>query len=48
MYSKEFMKFIYGYQKDDFKPKEAKSYEIRFKNRGSGKLAHETIYAENK
>ena len=49
MYSKEFMKFIYGYQKDDFKPKEeTKSYEIRFKNRGSGKLAEVQIAVENK
>ncbi len=40
MYSKEFMKFLYNYQKDDFKPKEVKSIEIRFKNNGGGKLAH--------
>ena len=39
MYSKEFMKFLFGYQKDDFKPKEAPKIEIRFKNNGSGKLA---------
>lgn len=39
MYSKEFMKFLYGYQKEDFKPKEAKSYEVHFKNRKGGKLA---------
>lgn len=39
MYSKEFMKFLYGYQKDEFKPKEAEKYEIRFKNKGGGKLA---------
>ncbi len=31
MYSKEFMKFLMGYQKDDFKPQETKK-EIRFKN----------------
>ena len=31
MYSKEFMKFLYGYQKDEFKPKEPPKYEIRFK-----------------
>lgn len=48
MYSKEFMKFIYGYQKEDFKPKEPKSIEIRFKNGGSGKLAEVTVNAENK
>ena len=49
MYSKEFMKFIYGYQKDDFKPKsENKSFEIRFRNRGSGKLAEVYVQAENK
>jgi len=39
MYSKEFMKFLYGYQKDDFKPKEQQCYEIRFSNRGTGKPA---------
>lgn len=39
MYSKEFMKFLYDYQKDDFKQKESESREIRFKNNRSGKLA---------
>ncbi|MBP3820160.1 hypothetical protein J6G99_00775 [bacterium] len=39
MYSKEFMKFIYNYQKDDFKPQESTVREIRFKNRRGGKLA---------
>ena len=39
MYSKEFMKFLYGYQKEDFKPKESKKFEIRFRNNGGGKLA---------
>ncbi len=39
MYSKEFMKFLYGYQKDDFKPEEPKKRAIRFKNPRSGKLA---------
>ena len=39
MYSKEFMRFLFNYQKDDFKPKEAKSYEIRFNNPGTGKPA---------
>ncbi len=43
MYSNEFMKFLYNYQKDDFKPKEPKSYEIRFKNKGTGKPAEITI-----
>lgn len=38
MYSKEFMKFLYGYQKDEFKPKEPMRKEIRFKNNKSGKL----------
>jgi hypothetical protein len=40
MYSKEFMKFLYEYQKDDFEPEKPKNREIRFKNRGGGKLAH--------
>lgn len=39
MYSKEFMKFLYGYQKDDFKPKEPDVKEIRFKKNRGGKLA---------
>jgi len=39
MYSKEFMKFLYGYQKDEFKPSEPKQKEIRFKNNRGGKLA---------
>ena len=48
MYSKEFMKFIYNYQKDDFKPKEAHSIEIRFKNGGSGKLAEILLAVKDK
>ena len=48
MYSKEFMKFIYNYQKDDFKPKEPQSYEIRFKNGGSGKLAEILLTVKDK
>jgi hypothetical protein len=47
MYSKEFMKFLYGYQKDDFKPKEIPPTEIRFKNKGSGKLADVNILITN-
>lgn len=43
MYSKEFMKFLYEYQKDDFKPKEPPKYEIRFKNNRGGKLAEVTV-----
>jgi len=39
MYSKEFMKFLYGYQKDEFKPKEPEAKEIRFRNNRGGKLA---------
>lgn len=39
MYSKEFMKFLYDYQKDDFKPKESEKKEIRFKNNSGGKFA---------
>lgn len=39
MYSKEFMKFLYNYQKEDFKPKETDKKEISFKNRRGGKLA---------
>lgn len=39
MYSKEFMKFLYGYQKDDFEPPKPRQIEIRFKNNKGGKLA---------
>ena len=39
MYSKEFMKFLMSYQKEDFKPKETKK-EIRFKdNNRKGHIA---------
>ena len=39
MYSKELMRYLLNYQKDDFKPEE-KTKEIRFKNgQGSGRLA---------
>ena len=39
MFSKEFMKFLYSYQKDEFKPDEPKTREIKFKNDKGGKLA---------
>lgn len=48
MYSKEFMKFLYGYQKDDFKPKEPEVKEIRFKNRRGDKLAEVFISVKEK
>lgn len=48
MYSKEFMKFLYGYQKEDYTKKEPKSYEIRFKNKGGGKPAKVYIPVSNK
>lgn len=37
MYSKEFMKFLYGYQKEDFKKKETENKKISFKDKGKGK-----------
>lgn len=44
MFSKEFMKFLMEYQKDEFAPKEASAIkEIRFKNRRRGKLAEVLI-----
>ena len=46
--SKEFMKFLYGYQKDEFKPKEPPKYEIRFKTPRSGKLAKVYVTEEAK
>ena len=39
MFSKEFMKFLYEYQKDEFKQKEPEKREIRFKNNRGCKLA---------
>lgn len=36
MYSKEFLKFLYGYQKEDFKNKPEKK-EISFKDKRKGK-----------
>ena len=39
MYSKEFMRFIFDYQKDDFKQKNETVKEIKFKNNRGGKLA---------
>ena len=47
MFSKEFMKFLYSYQKDEFKPKEAEAKEIRFKNGGNGKLAEVLVTEKN-
>ncbi len=48
MYSKEFMKFLYGYQKEDFSKKQPKSYEIRFKNGKGGKPAEIYVPIETK
>lgn len=48
MYSKEFMKFLFSYQKDDFKPKTQKQYEIHFKSGGNGKLAEVYVPVEDK
>lgn len=38
MFSPEFMKYLISYQKEEFKPENAKK-EIQFKNNRSGKLA---------
>jgi len=48
MYSSEFMKFLYGYQKEDGTKKEPKSYEIYFTNKKGGKPAKVYVTAENK
>ena len=48
MYSGEFLKFLYGYQKEEIKKKEPKSYEIRFKNGRGGKPAHVFVSVDNK
>lgn len=37
MYSKEFLKFLYGYQKEDFKSKESENTKISFKDKNNGK-----------
>lgn len=48
MYSKEFMKFLYGYLKEDFKPQRPDNIEIRFDKKRGGKLADIKIPVENK
>lgn len=49
MYSKEFMRFLFSYQKDEFKPKEPPKYEIRFKNdKSGGKLAEVYVTEESR
>lgn len=48
MYSKEFMKFLFNYQKDEFKPKESEVKEIHFKNRRGGKLAEVFVTQSSK
>lgn len=39
MYSKEFMKFLFSYQKDEFKSKEPEYKEVKFNTPKGGKLA---------
>ena len=48
MFSKEFMKFLYGYQKDDFRPKEPPKCEIKFKKSSFGKIAEVLVVETNK
>ena len=47
MYSKEFMKFLFDYQKDDFKQKSAEVKTIKFSKPQNGKLAEVTILNES-
>lgn len=47
MYSDEFMRFLFNYQKDDFKPEETKK-EIRFKDDTRGKRLAEIFLTINK
>ena len=44
MFSKEFMKFLYEYQKDEFKQEE-KNLKIKLSNPKNGKLAK--VYITN-
>lgn len=48
MYSNEFMKFLFSYQKDDFCKKQPKCYEVKFDSKKGGKPAEVLIPAENK
>lgn len=48
MYSKEFMKFLYGYKKEDVKEKESDNREIYFKDKGKGKPAEVYVTVPNK
>lgn len=47
MYSKEFLKFLYGYQKEDFEKKSEKS-EIYFNDKGKGKPVKVYVTVPNK
>ena len=46
MYSKEFIKFLFAYQQNEFKPEE-KSVEIHFK-KGRGRKAEVLLPVNNK
>lgn len=46
MYSKEFMKFLFEYQKDDFKQKAPEVKSITFTKPQNGKLVKVTVPAE--
>ncbi|MBP3847733.1 hypothetical protein J6I39_08295 [bacterium] len=48
MYSNEFMKFLFSYQKDEFCKKTQKCCEIKFNSKSGGKPAEVLISVENK
>ena len=48
MFSKEFMKFLYSYQKDDFKPKKLDCAKIRLKKNSGVKVAEVLVVETNK
>jgi len=39
MYSNEFMKFLFRYQKEECSQKEPKTYQVKFNSRRGGKPA---------
>ena len=48
MFSKEFMRFLYSYQKDDFKPKKPDCAKIRLKKNSGVKVAEVLVVETNK
>ena len=48
MYSNEFMKFLFRYQKEECSQKKTKTYQVKFDNRRGGKPAEILIAIDKK